>query len=307
MTRAAVLLILVLASASAAASVPTVKSAAGEVKIGRPGAWRTAKAGGTIREDEYLSVEPGAKVTVTIGDGSDQSFLGKAVLSGHRLAMAKSVLLSEQVRKQTFAGLDYDPNSTENAERGTEVGETGRRRRKVSFMGEEEEERRVATTDADYAEARLRLGDGPGAIDFAWPILANPDSSPLERCRAHLVMGRVAAADADVALAIREFDAAARPIEMWIPHAVEFHGDALLQRGQARMQGDDDTGASADFSETIAIAPQSASAAQANFFLGVLALSRSDADSARLRFAKLAGYPELSRAAEELLRSVETH
>jgi len=301
--------IFVLVAATASAAVPTVKKASGDVRVGKPGAWRKAAQGTPIPEDEFLSVELGAHVTVQLADGSEKVLAGKMVISGKRLASAKTnedrVLLSEQVRKQTWAALEFVPNSTAIAERGKEIGELGKRRRALSFMGEEEEEARVPSGPLDLAESRLRLGDATGAVDYAWMVVNDPDAPPLERCRAHLVMGRAAAADSDLDLAAREFDAAARPFPAWLPQELTFRSEALTQRGQMRMQLGDDAGARSDFEAAVALAPDSASAAQSNFFLGVLSLAREDSEGARRRFSALGHYPELARAAEELLHGDE--
>ena len=301
--------IVLLFGGSALGAVPTVKKSAGDVKVGKPGQWRKASLGSPIAADEFLSLELGAHATVILGDGAEKVFAGKTVISGRRLTSSKTtedrVLLSEQVRKQTWAALEYDPNSTTAAERGKDVGETGARRRMVSFMGEEEEDSRPMAGPADLAESRLRLGDFSGAVDYAWTLVDDPDAAPLPRRRAHLVMGRVAAASADIDLAAHEFDEAARPFAAWLPQELAFRSEALVQRGQMRLQLADDAGAQSDFEAAIELSPDSASAAQANFFLGVLSLATSDSTNARKRFATLTGYPELARAAEELLRANE--
>ncbi|HVO31651.1 MAG TPA: hypothetical protein VMV18_12980 [bacterium] len=300
------LLLLCLAPASARAATATVKAAEGPARIGKPGAWRSAAAGMPIAESEFLSLELGAHATVVLGDGSERVLTGRTVISGKRLAQPGStVLLSDAVRNQTYARLDADAHaSTEAATRGAGTAERlGKKRRAVTFMGQEEEDARAARTPADFSEACLRLADPMGATDYAWDSIANPDAPPVERARAHLVLGRIAVDEADFDDARREFDLAARAADAPAPLASATRAEALLQRGQTRLQLADDDGARADFDAALALAPEGATAAHAQFFLGVLALAHDDAAGARAHFDALAAFPELASAAAELLKT----
>ena len=127
------------------------------------------------------------------------------------------------------------------------------------------------------------------------------DAPPVDRARAHVVLGRLDVDAADFALAEREFDTAAELADGYAPLATPTRAEALLQRGQARMQSGADADAKRDFETALALAPGSATAAHANFFLGVLALAADDRPEARKRFDALTNYPELATAAQQLL------
>jgi len=70
------------------------------------------------------------------------------------------------------------------------------------------------------------------------------------------------------------------------------------------MQSGDDDGAATDFHEAASADPDSAAAAQAHFFLGVLAASASRVDEAKAEFAHLQRFPELQQAGEDVLKSL---
>jgi TolA-binding protein len=292
----------------AADTPPAVKAADGQVRVGKPSAWHQASPGMPIQADEFLSMEIGSHVTLTLGDGSETVLSGKALLSGRRLANSKTdasrILLSDAVRRETLASLDFDADANSaKSQRGDNVGALGHGRRKLSFMGEEEEEEAGVVTDADFAESKLRLGDARAAVDYVWLVIADPDSPAIERSRAHLVLGRVDSSQAEFQAALREFDSAIRSANDWVPKARDYRAEALVQRGQAHLQIGDDAAATADFEETCRVSPLGQTAARANFLLGALALSRADPQVARQKFAQLASFPELARAADELMHT----
>jgi len=276
----------------------------GDVKVGHAGDWKKPSAGVPLSGDAQISLALGAHATVKLPDGSTRVLAGRAVVPVKRLLEVSSkVLLSEAVRRETFADFSKDAATTETATRGAGVGAEPvamRRRRTVTFMGEEEEQAR-ASSDADFAESRLRLSDPAGAIDYAWLVVADPDSAPLDRMRAHVVLGRAAIDDALPEQALAEFEWALSGAPATGSHADDLRADALLQRGQARMQLGSDDAARTDFEEAARLAPHGATAAHAQFFLGALALARSEPDEAKRRFASLSAFPELAGAAAELM------
>ena len=80
---------------------------------------------------------------------------------------------------------------------------------------------------------------------------------------------------------------------------------ALVARGQAWLALGDDGQAMADFRAALDYDAEGAAGAQANFFLGALALSQQDMDTARSLFGRLKAYPELVSASAELLAAAQ--
>lgn len=312
------LLLLLLAPATAlpAAADPVVVTADKGVRIGRDPEWRDAAPGMAVQPADLLEVPEGAKVTMKLPDGSTVELLGRTLLSGRRLvtdksAAGRSVFFNKSFQEavDTLVIEIAETGSTAIAARGFLVGAVdsrlGRRsKRNVAFLGDEDETRLVRSDAADFAESHLRRGDWQLAADAAWSAIESPDSTPLERRRAHLVMARLASNDGKQELALRDLHAACRAV------SVESGGRpyvaaALVARGQAWLALGDDGLAMADFRSALDYDADGAAGAQANFFLGALALSDQDLDTARNLFGRLRAYPELSQAGAELLAAME--
>jgi hypothetical protein len=312
--RRFLLLLLVLApsAALAAASSAVVVKADAGVRVGREPDWRIAAPGMEVEPVDLLEVPEGAKVTVRLPNGSLVEILGQTLLSGRRLltdksAAGRSVFFNKafQDASSTLVVEVEDTGSTALAARGAQVGEEETRlggggRRAVAFLGDEEGKVSTRSNSADFAESFLRRGDWQLAADAAWGAIVSSDSTPLERRRGHLVMARIASNDGKQELALRDLDAACRAA------GIESGGKpyvaaALVQRGQAWIALGDDGQAMSDFRAALDFDAEGAAGAQANFFLGALALSQQDVDTARSLFGRLKAYPELVSASAELL------
>lgn len=306
-------LALALAPVGARAGTVTVSAADAGVRVGRPPDWRAAAPGTTIGPTELLEVPDGAKVTVRLPDGGTQVFEGPAVISGRRLVnditpAGRAVFFNKafQDATATLSLEAKETGSTAIAARGRELGgeqtKLGQGRRGVTFLGEEDEATRSSA--ADYAESYLRQADYRLAVDAAWTAIRDPDPGSLEARRGHLVMARVAALEGSHELALRDLHAACRP-GAGSGEAGRHRAAALVARGQAWVALGDDNKAREDFEAALALDPDGASGAQANFFLGAIALSRQDVETARDRFGRLGRFPELQKAGAELLAAVQ--
>ncbi len=276
----------------------------GAPKAGRDGAWRVAKAGEAIAEDELLLLAAGESVEVELAGGRKKTVQGRAIVAMRRLAASgstdKAVLLAKAAHVSS-RNIEAAELSTAVAPRGAEIEDApqGTGRRAVAFLGADDA-MRPKSTDADFAEWYLRQSEYRLAVAHAWRILESSEAPASERRRAHLVLAAVWVREGALGTAIGDLDAAAAPSED--PALAPFRASALARRGQLRMQlGEDDTQAEADFEAAIDAAPDSNGAAIAHFFLGTLALSRGDEAVAKARFARLTPYPELKQAADELL------
>ena len=301
-----------LASPAAFAQPAKVVTSTGTVMIGRDPQWTAAKPGAEIAETDFLSIADGARLTVLLPDGTKQDLEGKAMVSGRRLlsdrsAAGKLVFFSKSFQDAAATRVEFKEGSTAIAIRSKDLSDdreklgTGKKRG-LSFLGEDDEE--PHSTNADFADSFLRRGDYMLAMDRAWMVLKDADSTPLERRRAHLVMGQVAAGEGSYERAMRDFDGAAERAAEDDRAARIYRQIALVQRGQIYLATDHDSRAGEDFREAIDIDPESAPAAQARFFLGALALSSNDVDAARTLFGKLGSFPELQQAGEQLLAAV---
>lgn len=304
------------ATASAADERAIIVKADEGARVGREAAWNPATAGMVIGPVDLLEVPTGAKVTVKLPDGKTLELVGRTVVSGRRLVNDKSaagrmVYFSKafQDANATIVVNVEETGTTTLAVRGTQVadenGRLGKTRRQVMFLSDAEEDEPPKSNAADFADWFLRRGEWQLAADAAWRAITSPDSAPLERRRGHLVMARLATNDGQQELALRDLDAACRAA------GVESGGKpyvaaALVARGQAWMALGDDARAMADFRGALDFDPQGAAGAQANFFLGALALSEQDLDTARNLFGRLNGFPELAQAGKDLLAAIET-
>lgn len=310
------LLVLAPAAALAAGSGAVIVTADKGVRIGREPAWRNAAPGMEVEPVELLEIPEGAKVTVKLPNGTTVEILGQTLLSGRRLltdktAAGRSVFFNKtfQDASSTLVVEVEETGSTALAVRGTQVGEEESRlgtggKRAVAFLGEDEGKVPIRSNAADFAESYLRRGEWQLAADAAWRAIASSDSTPLERRRGHLVMARIATNDGKQELALRDLDAACRAA------GVESGGKpyvaaAFVARGQAWLAIGDDDQAMADFRAALDFDAEGAAGAQANFFLGALALSQQDVDTARSLFGRLKGYPELATASAELLATAQ--
>lgn len=300
------------AAGAAWADPAKVVTSTGAVMIGRDPEWRAAKPGAEIAETDFLNIADGARITVLLPDGSKQDLEGKAMVSGRRLlsdrsAAGKLVFFSKSFQDAAATRVEFKEGTTTIATRGAKVDDRetlgqSPRRRGIAFLGEDDEG--LQSSDADHAESYLRRGNYVLAIDRAWLVLRDPDARPMERRRAHLVMGQVAAGEGNYERAIRDFDGAAAPVADGDRTARTWRQIAIVQRGQSLLASGNDVRAVEDFREALDIDADSAAAAQARFFLGAIALSSNDMETARYQFGKLGSFPELRQAGEELLAAV---
>lgn len=310
------LLVFAPAAALAAGTGAVIVKADKGVRVGREPAWRDAAPGMEVEAVDLLEVPEGAKVSVKLPNGSTVEILGQTLLSGRRLltdktAAGRSVFFNKafQDASSTLVVEVEDTGSTALAARGSYVGEEESRlgtggKRAVAFLGDDEGRSPIRSNAADFAESFLRRGDWQLAADAAWQAIASSESTPLERRRGHLVMARIATNDGKQELALRDLDAACRAA------GVESGGKpyvaaALVARGQAWIALGDDGKAMSDFRAALDFDAEGAAGAQANFFLGALALSQQDVDTARNLFGRLKAYPELASASAELLAATE--
>lgn len=309
-------LFLAAASGLAAEENATIVSAGAGARVGRDAAWKPATAGMVVGPVDLLEVPTGATVTVKLPDGKILELVGRTVVSGRRLVNDKSAAGRMVYFNKAFQDANAtivvnveETGTTTLAVRGTQVaeddGRLGRTKRQVMFLSDAEEDEPPKSNAADFADWFLRRGEWQLAADAAWRAIASPESTPLERRRGHLVMARLATNDGQQELALRDLDAACRAA------GVESGGKpyvaaALVARGQAWMALGDDARAMADFRGALDFDAQGAAGAQANFFLGALALSQQDVDSARNLFGRLNGFPELAQAGKDLLAAVES-
>ena len=282
------------------------------VRIGREQTWRAAAPGAAVEPVDLLDVPEGKKVMIRLPDGKVQEIAGRTVISGRRLVTDKSksgsLVFFNKTYQEASASVVLDveeSGSTALAVRSNQVApdpdeapRPGRGRGRVlAFLGEEERTD-PRSSAADFAEAYMRRGEWQLALDAAW--LAINDASALERRRGHLVMGRLAASDGRHDLALRDLDMACR-LPASETGSRSYLAAALAQRGQSWLSLGDDEKAMDDFRAVLLLDPDGAAGAQANFFLGVVALSRQEMDAARNLFDRLRSYPELHRAGEELI------
>lgn len=315
--RAMLVCLLLLPAAAPGAGKPTVVQADAGVRIGRDPGWRAAAPGVVIEVADLVDVPDGKKVTVRLADGSTQEIAGRAVVSGRRLASDKSAAgrlvffdKAYQDATSTVTLEVAETGSTALAVRGSQIdadqdARLGQRNkgRVLAFLGEDERSD-PRSSAADFAESFLRRGDWRLAVDAAW--LAIHDSSALERRRGHLVLGRLAANEGRHDLALRDLEMACRRPATESGSRV-YLAAALAQRGQTWLALGDDDRAVKDFRSVLDLDPDGAAGAQATFFLGVVALSLQDTDSARNLFGRLRGFPELYRAGEQLLASAASN
>ena len=179
----------------------------------------------------------------------------------------------------------------------------GGRKGGPAFIGEDTTGGTRRFSEADAAEDRFNAGLVPEARMKAQEIVANPKASPLEKRRANLLVGRIAAGEAAFGDALKALDAAAAKVdgEEDSVKAQNVRAAALAQRGQVHLQLGNDARAAADFLAATLAAPESSSAAQAFFFLGTIAASANDLEGAKANFAKLDKFPELKSAGNEIL------
>lgn len=285
-------------------------------RVGREATWKPATAGTVIGLVDLLEVPAGAKVTLKLPDGKTLELEGRTIVSGRRLVTDKSsagrmVYFNKafQDANATIVVNVEETGTTALSARGTQQvaaddeGRLGKPKRPVMYLSDTDEDEAPKSNAADFAESHLRKGEWQLAADWAWRAIAAAESTPLERRRGHLVMARLATNDGQQELALRDLDAACRSA------GVESGGKpyvatALVARGQAWMALGDDDKAMEDFRGALDFDAEGAAGAQANFFLGALALSEQDLDSARHLFGRLNGYPELAQAGKELLAAV---
>ena len=284
-------------------------------RVGREAAWNPATAGLEIGTVDLLEVPVGATVTVKLPDGKTLEIVGRAVVSGRRLVTDKSAAgrlvyfnKAFQDANATIVVNVEETGTTALAGRGAIVGDEentrlGKTKRQVMFLSDAVDDDPPKSNAADFAESYLRKGEWQLAADAAWRAIASGESTPLERRRGHLVMARLATNEGQQEIALRDLDAACRS------SGVESGGKpyiaaALVARGQAWMAIGDDAKALEDFRAALDFDAQGAAGAQANFFLGALALSQQDLDSAKSLFGRLNGFPELAQAGKDLLAAV---
>lgn len=312
------------AAPSAFAGTASVTSVAGgEAKVGREGAWKPAMAGVSIGESDFLTIAAGTTVTVKLPNGKESVIEGRAIVPGRRLVSDKTdagamLKFARTVQRATEAVVGQEEKtSTGGAGKGNltlsgagvELTDAERKRlannSRMKFAGIEEEERK--STESDFAEASFRRGDFFDARNRAQAIVDDPNDSALEKRRANLILGRVAAADASFATALATLDKAAAPATR--PEGDDgksYRAVALAQRGNVHLLLGNEERANADFLEAIATAPESAGAAQANFYLGTMAAERRDAKKAKAHFEKIpAKFEDLKKSSDEIVASFE--
>lgn len=311
------LVIAALPVTASAAGSPTVIQADDGVRVGRDPAWRPAAPGVAIGVADLLDVPEGKKVVVRLTDGSTQELTGRTVVSGKRLASDKSaagrLVFFNKAYQEAASTVTLDVEETGStalavrgrqvdAEQETRLGQRNKGR-VLAFLGEDERYD-PRSSAADFAESYFRRGEWRLALDAAW--LAIHDSSALERRRGHLILGRLAANEGRHDLALRDLDMACRKPATETGSRV-YLAAALSQRGQTWLALGDDDRALSDFRSVLDLDPDGAAGAHATFFLGVIALSQQDTDSARNLFGRLRSFPELHKAGEQLLAAAASN
>lgn len=331
-------------AAFAAAKSASIVTVQGEAKVGKEGAWKPASAGAAISENEFLTLSKDASVKVKLGDGTEAEFTGKAIIPGRRLVSAKTSAgklqnLSNAVQSATEAVMGSDPTVARGGlTRATKVATTAEDKAKLGAKGSMKwgsdiEEPAAGSTEADFAEQDLRKGDMFGARSRAQAILDNKVKSAYEKRRANYVLAHVSASDAEFTAALKKIDLVAAVADEKGGETAEMvrahRSGALVLRGQIMTQLGDSAKAKESFAEALKIAqdgdPKSepVTAAQANFFLGAMAVEslancsgdkKAACETENLEIAKkhFAGLTkektqeekQLAVTAEELLASV---
>lgn len=290
---AATLLLSSTTFAATPAKSASIVSVTGEAKVGKEGAWKPAAAGAAINETDFLTLSKDASAKIKLGDGTEQEFTGKAIIPGRRLVSAKTSAgklqnLSNAVQSATEAVMGSDPTVARGGlTRASKVATSSEDKAKLGGKngmkwGSEIEEETQSSSEADYAEQSLRKGDMFLARSRAQAILDNKSKSSFEKRRANYVLAHVSAADAEFTTALKKIDlvtAAADEKTGETSEMVRAHrSGALVLRGQIMTQLGDSAKAKEAFAEALTIAQtgnpatEPVTVAQANFFLGAMAL-----------------------------------
>lgn len=318
MRRTAILLagVLVLPTLSAFAADPaSITAVEGDAKVGREGAWRSAAPGATISEAEFLTLSQGAKVTVKLPDGTSSTLEGRAVIPGRRLVSSGTkagnmVWFTKSVQKASEAIVGEDQKFAKGGSDKAGNIEKASSRLGGSRSGGPRwaSSSEPTSTAADFAEAGLRREDFYDARSRARAIVEDPNATAIQKRRAHLVLGQVAASEGSFSTALEWLErAAAKPGEGEdAQEASKFRAIALSQLGQIHLTLGNEARAVSVLDDAIAANPASPAAAQANFFLGVLAAEKNDSKRAKEHFSRLTRYQELAEAAQQVLKSLES-
>lgn len=278
---------------AAAGKSASILSVTGEAKVGKEGAWKPAAAGAAITENEFLTLSKDATAKVKLGDGTEQEFAGKAIIPGRRLVSAKTSAgklqnLSNAVQSATEAVMGSDPTVARGGlTRATKIATSAEDKAKLGSKtgmkwGSDIEGDDPGSTEADYAEQSLRKGDMFLARSRAQAILDNKAKSAFEKRRANYVLAHAFASDAEFTSALKKIELVIAPPEVKGGETAELvrahRSGALVLRGQIMTQLGDASKAKESFAEALKIAQtgdpktEPVTVAQANFFLGVIAL-----------------------------------
>lgn len=285
-----------LLSSTALAASPVLVSASGDSKVGRAGAFKPAKAGMAVSEQDFIVLAPGAKATVKLADGSMAEFEGKLMVPGRRLVSAKEagalIKLTQSLQKAAEAVVGSDTVATvPGAGKASNEGDKlGSRSKGMLFVGEEPSGKR--TSPAEYAEVSLRANDRFLARERAEDILADAKADSLERRRASLVLAQVYVADDEITKALGMFARAIEPGKSELAGEKSVRTAALVQRAQLhRILGDvakaksDLKEATAAYLDTDGTRPLAWSHAQ--FLIGAIALEEGNTAEAAAAFKKI--------------------
>lgn len=268
---------------ASAASQATIKSASEGVQLGKEGDWKSAKPGMSIADTDFVKIPDGAAATITLPDNSSRDFKGKAVIPGRRLGdktnAGISVWFSQSVQKVAGTG------TTTTKANG--ITKAGVRKRDPIYDSATQGHMSAESAEYDFA-----YGAYERAAEIAREVVANPDAPPLEKRRAHLVLGECFANSASYTAALKDLDIAAEPtVATEGPEVSMLRVSALLQRGQVQTQLGNDKAAQEDF-KIVATSSDKLPAAQAKFLLGILAFGSKDPKTARNWFDQLKGSEE---------------
>ncbi len=280
----AVVLTVVGSGSALAGSSPTIKSASDSVQVGKEGAWKPAKAGMAIADTDFVKIPADAAATITLPDNTTRDFKGKAVIPGRRLGdkagAGMSVWFSQSVQKMAGTG------TTMTKANGMGKADDMTASHKDPIWDSMEGVTHKLTL-AEIAEVDFSGGRYEKAATEAAKVIADAEAAPVQKRRAHLVLGECSASSASYTAALKELDIASEPVASTEgPDGPLLRLAALLQRGQVQTQLGNDAAAQEDF-KIVAASAEKAPAAQAKFLLGVIAFGSKDQKTARNWFDQL--------------------
>lgn len=285
-----------LLSSSVLAATPILVSASGDSKVGRAGAFKPAKAGMEVTEQDFIVLAPGAKATVKLADGTTAQFEGKLMVPGRRLVSAKEagalIKLGQSLQKAAEAVVGSDTVATVpgSGKANNESDKLGSKSKGMLFVGEDGAGKR--TSPAEYAELSLRENDRFLARKRAEDILADAKADSLERRRASLVLAQVYVADDEITKALGMFARAIEADKNELAGEKSVRTAALVKRAQLHRDLGDLAKAKADLKEAIAAYPETDKTrplawSHAQFLTGAIALEEGRTAEATAAFKKI--------------------